>query len=95
MKEPQIAQRAPFMVELMPGDYLWCACGRSKNQPFCDGSHQGSGFQPVKFTIKPRGKPQTVWLCGCKRAKTLPFCDGTHNKIPAASSVAHSATDNQ
>ncbi len=83
MKEPHIAQRMPYMAELMPGDYQWCACGRSKNQPFCDGSHKGSDFQPVKFTIRPRAKPQTVWLCGCKHSRHMPFCDGTHNKLPS------------
>jgi CDGSH iron-sulfur domain-containing protein 3 len=81
MGEPVIAQKAPYMAELAPGDYFWCACGRSKNQPFCDGSHKGSEFSPVKFTIKPRPTPQTVWMCGCKRSKHKPFCDGTHNKI--------------
>lgn len=82
MNEPVIASRAPYMLELMPGDYLWCACGRSRTQPFCDGSHAGTDFQPVKFTIKPHSKPRIVWLCGCKHARTKPFCDGTHNKLP-------------
>ena len=55
------------MKDLPAGDYLWCACGRSKNQPFCDGSHAGTGFQPLKFTIRPRRRLETLWLCGCKR----------------------------
>lgn len=88
MTEPVIAQRAPYMAELMPGDYWWCACGRSKNQPFCDGSHKGSEFQPVKFTVRAGSKPQTVWLCGCKHSKTKPFCDGTHNKLRASTTAS-------
>ena len=40
MAEPMIAQKAPFAVELAPGDYWWCQCGQSKRQPFCDGSHK-------------------------------------------------------
>lgn len=71
---------APFLLELAPGEYRWCACGRSKNPPFCDGSHAGSGVEPVPFTIAERRTPARVWLCGCKRTRTPPFCDGSHNK---------------
>jgi len=80
--DPRIAQRGPFLVELPAGDYLWCACGRSQNQPFCDGSHKGTGLAPVRFSIKDRGKPETVWLCGCKHSRRKPFCDGSHNLLP-------------
>lgn len=78
MADPVVAQKGPFAKELEPGDYWWCACGRSKNQPFCDGSHQGSEFTPVKFTIAEK---TTVWLCGCKHSARKPFCDGSHNKL--------------
>lgn len=86
MNEPVCASRAPFMRDLAPGDYSWCSCGLSRNQPFCDGSHKGTAFTPVKFTIMPRrsGEPETVWLCGCKRSRRKPFCDGTHNRLPPA-----------
>jgi CDGSH iron-sulfur domain-containing protein 3 len=80
MAEPVIAQRLPFPLDLAPGDYWWCACGRSKNQPFCDGSHKGSEFSPIKFTVPPDSR--RLWLCGCKHSGTKPFCDGTHNKLP-------------
>ncbi|HWU67673.1 MAG TPA: CDGSH iron-sulfur domain-containing protein [Stenotrophobium sp.] len=76
---PESPQLKPYMRDLAPGDYWWCACGRSKNQPFCDGSHKGSRFTPVKFTVTD--KTGTLWLCGCKRTGTPPFCDGTHNKL--------------
>jgi len=79
---PLVAQRGPYLAELAPGEYSWCACGRSRTQPFCDGSHQGTGLAPLKFTIQPRKHPETVWLCGCKRSRHMPFCDGTHNKLP-------------
>ena len=78
MDQPEIAQKSPYVLELAPGTYWWCACGKSKNQPFCDGSHQGSAFTPVKTEI---AAPQKVALCGCKRSKTPPFCDGSHNKL--------------
>jgi CDGSH iron-sulfur domain-containing protein 3 len=80
MSEPTCAQTAPYAVELESGKYWWCSCGKSKKQPFCDGSHQGSTFTPVEFTVEAKAK---VWLCGCKKTKTPPYCDGTHNQILA------------
>ncbi len=79
MNEPVIAQRQPYGLELQPGTYWWCACGRSQNQPFCDGSHQGTGITPHSFTLETTA---TVWLCGCKHTQHAPFCDGQHNKLP-------------
>lgn len=79
MAEPVIAQKAPYDVVVSAGKkYWWCACGRSKKQPFCDGSHKDSGLEPVQFTA---AKTETVWLCGCKRTGGKPFCDGTHGKL--------------
>ncbi len=78
MTEPTVAQKSPYAVELAPGDYWWCACGQSKCQPFCDGSHKGSGIDPMKFTVT---EAQRVWLCGCKRSAGKPFCDGSHSGI--------------
>ncbi len=78
MTEPKVAQKSPYAVELAPGDYWWCACGQSKRQPFCDGSHKGSGIDPMKFTVT---EAQRVWLCGCKRSAGKPFCDGSHSGI--------------
>ena len=78
MADPVCAQKAPYAIELEPGDYFWCACGKSKKQPFCDGSHKGGEFNPIKFTQTEKGK---VWLCGCKQSKKKPFCDGTHKGL--------------
>lgn len=69
------AADTPVVMELEPGEYWWCACGRSKNQPFCDGSHQGTGIEPQKFEIE---KKRNYALCACKETKTPPFCDGSH-----------------
>lgn len=78
MSEPVSPQSKPYAVEVEAGEtYYWCACGRSKNQPYCDGSHQGTDFQPVAFTAE---KTDTVYLCGCKKTGGAPFCDGSHNK---------------
>jgi CDGSH-type Zn-finger protein len=79
MAEPYVPQRSPYAVELAPGEYFWCACGRSQRQPFCDGSHKGGPFAPVKFAV---AEAQKVWLCGCKHTGKRPFCDGTHQKLP-------------
>ena len=78
MSEPVSPQNNPYASEVEQGKtYYWCACGQSKNQPFCDGSHQGTDFQPVAFTAE---KTDTVYLCGCKKSDNVPFCDGSHNK---------------
>jgi CDGSH iron-sulfur domain-containing protein 3 len=78
MSEPVSPQNSPYAVDVEAGNtYYWCACGRSKSQPFCDGSHQSTEFTPVKFTAE---KAETVYLCGCKKTGGAPFCDGTHNK---------------
>ncbi|RDH87655.1 MAG: iron-binding protein [endosymbiont of Escarpia spicata] len=78
-KEAIVVQKAPYQVDVTEGEtYYWCACGRSKNQPYCDGSHKGTGFEPVAFTAE---KTETVYLCGCKRTTNKPFCDGTHQSL--------------
>lgn len=78
MGKPFIAARQPANVTLESGTYFWCACGRSSNQPFCDGSHRGSEFSPVLFKLTEK---QEVWLCRCKQTKNPPFCDGTHKML--------------
>jgi CDGSH-type Zn-finger protein len=79
MAEPVIAQRTPIVQKVEPGIYWWCACGRSKSQPFCDGSHKGTGLEPKEVEIT---EAKTVAWCACKHSKTMPFCDGTHGKLP-------------
>ncbi len=68
----------PYTVELDAGTHYFCACGRSKNLPFCDGSHEGTGRQPHEVTLKER---QTAYICRCRHSKSLPFCDGTHKTL--------------
>jgi CDGSH-type Zn-finger protein len=79
MPDPTIALRRPAVLELDPGTYWWCACGRSADQPFCDGSHKGTGFTPQELEITER---QRVFLCQCKHSGNAPYCDGTHNTLP-------------
>ena len=79
MSKPVIAQKGPYAVDLEKGkQYAWCACGRSSNQPFCDGSHQGTEFSPTVFKAE---ESKTAYLCGCKHTGNKPFCDGTHAKL--------------
>jgi CDGSH iron-sulfur domain-containing protein 3 len=79
MPEPHVAQKGPFAVEVeAPKTYFWCACGRSANQPFCDGSHKGTGFTPMKFEAT---ESKTVYFCGCKHTATPCFCDGSHARL--------------
>ena len=79
MTDPWIAQNSPFPFDLTAGKkYAWCACGRSAAQPLCDGSHKGTGLNPVITTAE---KSETVYFCGCKRTATPPFCDGTHSTL--------------
>jgi CDGSH-type Zn-finger protein len=76
---PKIAQTAPFPVDVEAGkSYFWCACGQSANQPFCDGSHKGSSFSPVKYTAEDSRK---VFFCGCKHSTKAPLCDGSHKTL--------------
>jgi CDGSH-type Zn-finger protein len=78
-EEAVIAQKGPYVIDVKEGEtYYWCACGRSKNQPFCDGSHNGTSIEPQAFTAD---KDETVYLCGCKHSKNAPFCDGAHNDL--------------
>lgn len=78
MGHPNIASRKPVVMTFEPGDYLWCACGLSKTQPLCDGSHAGSEFSPIPFTVKTK---KQFLMCNCKFAAAKPFCDGTHNYL--------------
>ena len=79
MAEPIPAQKAPYPVDVLAGKtYYWCTCGRSAKQPFCDGSHKGTGLAPVSHQATKTAK---VWMCGCKATKNQPFCDGRHKTL--------------
>lgn len=79
MPSPTIARRKPYLVEVTEGrTYLWCACGLSKKQPFCDNSHKTTEFKPVKWVASESGEKL---FCACKHTREQPFCDGTHNQL--------------
>ncbi len=75
-----VQRKGPYVMDMQPGEYWWCACGESANQPFCDGSHKvkNTGMTPVRAVID---KPKKVAWCGCRSSAKKPFCDGTHQKL--------------
>jgi CDGSH-type Zn-finger protein len=79
MSDPTIFQKSPIVQNVEPGTYWWCACGRSASQPFCDGSHAGTEFSPIKEEITAA---KTVAWCACKHSQNKPFCDGSHSRLP-------------
>ena len=78
MSKPEIPQKKPYVIQLKAGTYAWCACGKSSNQPYCDGSHKGSEFSPIIEKIE---EDKTIAWCGCKHSGNKPYCDGTHKSI--------------
>jgi CDGSH-type Zn-finger protein len=78
MLEVVIAQKKSYKVELEPGSYWWCTCGKSSTQPFCDGTHKGSGHSPKEVVITEK---KLYSLCGCKHSLNGAFCDGTHRSL--------------
>ena len=78
MSDPKIVQKAPYVLEMEPGKYAWCACGLSAKQPFSDGSHKSTDMRPIIEEITEKKK--VAW-CGCKQSGKKPMCDGSHNKL--------------
>ena len=78
MTKPKIAAPTPYVQPTEAGCYYWCSCGQSQRQPFCDGSHKGSTFTPVKVEL---AEAKTVAWCGCKHSQNGAFCDGSHSKL--------------
>ena len=79
MEQPKVAGKAPLGTDLQAGKtYAWCSCGHSAGQPFCDGSHKPTAFQPKVFKAE---KDQQAFLCMCKQTSNPPYCDGSHNKL--------------
>ena len=76
MKKSEENQPMPIEVALKKGEkYYWCTCGKTADEPFCDGSHYGSSFCPLEFTVE---KDRRAFLCSCKKTKNPPYCDGSH-----------------
>lgn len=76
--EPVIVSKQCKVMNLYPDTYHYCACGRTDDEPFCDGSHSETSLKPKRFKIS---EPTTVTICLCRHSKTLPYCDGTHTRI--------------
>ncbi len=79
MSQAEIPQKSPYKQAVKAGKtYFWCACGKSVRQPFCDGSHKDTGFEPMVYEVEADCE---VYFCGCKATGKAPMCDGTHNKL--------------
>ncbi len=83
MPEPKVAKKGPYVLDTEAGTYVWCGCGLSKTQPYCDNTHKGTEYQGTKICamrvdVEEDGKK--AW-CGCKHTKTPPYCDGSHSKL--------------
>lgn len=79
MEKGQVAGKESIKVEVKAGEtYYWCSCGKSTTQPFCNGAHQGTKFNPIAFTAQ---KDEIVSFCTCKQTKNPPFCDGSHRNL--------------
>jgi len=79
MADPKsTAQQSPYIIDETPGKKMWCSCGLSAKQPYCDGSHAGSAFFPEIVHIE---SAKTVAWCGCKQSGNKPYCDGSHEKL--------------
>jgi len=78
MTKGQRAGDGALAVDVIEGkSYYWCSCGKSSKQPFCDGSHKGTDFNPVVYKAEATKK---MFFCACKQTNNQPFCDGSHNK---------------
>lgn len=79
MEKAKVAGKVPKMEELEEGKkYAWCACGKSDNQSWCTGAHQGSEFSPKIFQVE---ESKTAAICACKQTKNPPYCDGSHMSL--------------
>lgn len=78
MEKGKVVESKPQVLDLADGSYAWCACGLSSNQPWCDGSHKGTGLRPKLFKMENAKKAA---ICMCKQTSNPPYCDGSHSKI--------------
>jgi CDGSH-type Zn-finger protein len=78
MADPNNVGKKPIILEMEPGTYWWCTCGKSENEPFCYGAHQNLGLLPLEVKIEE--KKRVAW-CTCKQTKKKPYCDGTHASL--------------
>lgn len=78
MSAPKMTQKGPYVINELKGKKMWCACGLSQKQPYCDGSHTSTDFYPEIVHIE---SDQTVSWCGCRQSGNKPYCDGTHKRL--------------
>ena len=79
MEKAKAVGITPNIIEQEEGKtYAWCACGKSENQPWCNGAHADSEFTPNVFKAE---KSKDTAICMCKQTKNPPYCDGSHMNL--------------